>query len=229
MSDANIYRTTLTVAALAAVAVTAVVAMATRSWVGQTFPGFFVLSNRVIASVGRLEWSGSGHGALYQRAIVEVDGQPVAGSGEIYDSVSRKPVGSPITYTLRQGTAVDRVAVESRYFSAADHWVLFGSYLATGLLYLIVGLMGAWLVADTNLGRAILLLGATGGIYALSGAGIYGSDADLRLHAAAEAFFPATLIYFAFACTGVSGRYAAPAITAAAWLSDALALPTSCC
>jgi hypothetical protein len=218
------YRVTLTVAAIAAFAVTAVVGMATRSWVGETFPGFFVLSNRVIASVGRLEWSGSRDGTLYQHAVIEVDGERVAGSAEVYDKAARRPEGTPIVYTLRQGNAVERVTVETRRFVASDYWILFGSYLATGLLYLLVGLMGAWLVADANLARAILLLGATGGIYALSGAGIYAGDANLRLHATAEAFFPATLIYFATACWRLSDRYAAPVVTCAAWLSAALAV-----
>jgi hypothetical protein len=215
---------TLTVALVAAVAVTAVVAMATRSWIGETFPGFFVLSNRVIASVGRVEWSGSRDGTLYQHAVVEVDGERVTGSAEVYDKAARRPEGTPVVYTLRQGTALERVTVATRRFVPSDYWIIFGSYLSTGLLYLCVGLMGAWLVRDANLGRSILLLGATGGIYALSGAGIYAGDADLRLHAAAEAFFPATLIYFATACARLADRYAKPVVGCAAWLSGALAV-----
>jgi hypothetical protein len=218
------YRMTVTAAALAAVAVTAVVGMATHSWIGQTFPGFFVLSNRVVASVGRLEWSGSRDGTLYQSEILEVDGERVAGSADVYDKAARRPEGTRVVYTVRHGGGVQRVAVENRRFVASDYWVVFGSYLATGLLYLVVGLMGTWLVGAADLGRAILLLGATGGIYALTGAGIYAGDADLRLHAAAEAFFPATLIYFATAGSRMSRRYATPLVTCGAWLSGALAV-----
>jgi hypothetical protein len=224
LSSTTIYRMTLSAAALAAVAVTAVMGMTTRGWIGTTFPGFFVLSNRVVASVGRPDWSASADGRLYQGAIVAVEDRRIYGNAEIYDAAAHLPAGAEITYTLRRGGTMERVRVETRRFSRSDYWIIFGSYLATGVLYLLVGLLGAWMVTDARLSRAILLLGSTGGIYALSGAGIYASNSDLRLHVMGEAFLPATLIYLAAACTRRHEWLAAPVVAVAVWISGALAL-----
>lgn len=220
----NIHRATLTVAALAVIAVTTLVGLTTRSWIGQTFPGFFVFSNRVVASIGGLDWTGGQEAAIYQHAVVEVDGRRIAGNGDAYRAAAGRPAGSPITYTLQQSGATSRVTVESRVFSASDYWMIFGSYLATGFIYLLAGLLGAWLVSDRHLSRAILLVGGTGGIYLLSAVGIYDPEANLRLHTAAEACFPAAIIYLGIACSRRNDWYNIPVVVSAAWMSCALAV-----
>ena len=59
------------------------VALATRTtltsaaWVGRVFPGFFLLDNRVVASVGLAHWPGATVPGLYQSQVVAVDDRPV--------------------------------------------------------------------------------------------------------------------------------------------------------
>ena len=77
--------------------------LAARRWIDTPFPGFFVLANRVVASVSLPHWSVAGHGEIYQYAVVAVNGQAVATSQDIYTAVRQLPVGSPITYTLDKG------------------------------------------------------------------------------------------------------------------------------
>jgi hypothetical protein len=211
-----VYRAALAATACTAILVTAINGLAAATWIGRSFPGFFVLPNRVIPSVGRDVWPASGDGALYQRTIVAIDGKSVATNADAYREIGAEPLGSPVTYTLRDGVGVATVTLATRRFSSVDYWIIFGSYLATGLLYLCVGVLAAWLLPEASLGRALLMLGGAGGIFALTGASIYQPGADLRIHAVAEAFFPATLVYLALVVARVEqGRVAA--IGAIAW------------
>ncbi len=219
------YRPALIAAGVAALAVTAVIGLGSASWIGSTFPGFFLLPNRVIPSVGLVAWSGSADGAIYQRTVLAVDGEKTLGNADAYRHVAEHAAGTPIVYTLRHGSTTETLTLESRVFSRSDYWIIFGSYLLTGLLYLLLGVLGAWLMPNSALGRALLLVGGAGGLYALSGAGIYTPDADIRIHAIAESFFPATLIYLALVFARENGRYVTPLVSIAWWLSLALAIP----
>ena len=70
------------VVATAIVLVTIAIAIRTTltslAWIGRVFPGFVLLDNRVIASVGLPGWSGAATPELFQSEILAVDGRPVA-------------------------------------------------------------------------------------------------------------------------------------------------------
>src|SRR5262245_39327664 len=66
-------------------------------WIGHPFPGFMVLDNRVVASIGLANWSGAGVPDLYQRQVVAVDGRPVASAAALYAEVASRPVRTPGT------------------------------------------------------------------------------------------------------------------------------------
>ncbi len=221
----HVYRAALAATAGMALAVTAVVGLATAAWIGKPFPGFFVLPNRVIPSVGATVWSGTRDGAVFQSVIVAVDGKAVDGNAETYRRVAGRPPGVAFTYTLRRGGTTETLSLESSRFSAADYWLVFGGYVVTGLLYLLLGVLGAWLLPDAALGRALLLVGGAGGIFALTGAGIYEPGADLRIHVLAESFFPAALAHLAVVLAGAERRHVACVSALAAWISLALAIP----
>lgn len=220
----RVYRAALAATACTAVAVTAIVAITAGGWVGKSFPGFFVLPNRIIPSVSRDVWSASNDGTIYQRTVVAIDGKPITGNVDAYHDVAAQPPGTALRYTLRHGSSTETLTLTSRTFSRTDYWIIFGSYLVTGLLYLWLGVLAAWLLPDANLGRALLLLGGAGGVFALTGAGIYEPGADLRLHALAESFFPATLVYVALVFARIDKRWALPIASLAWWLSLAIAI-----
>src|SRR5882724_9841666 len=113
----TIYRAALVAAGLTALGVTFVLAVAASSWIGRPFPGFFVLPNRVIPSVGLTSWAGSEDGVVYQRTAIAVDGARVTESDDGYRHVQSLPPGTAITYTLRHGTAVETLKLGSRTFS----------------------------------------------------------------------------------------------------------------
>ena len=221
----RIYRCLLGAAALAAVALTLVVGIAASDWMGRPFPGFFVFPNRVIPSIGLPDWAVTRDGTLYQRAVISVDGQPVDDGAQVYRYVDRRPIGSPFVYELRKGAATDTIAIRSGVFSRSDYWAIFGAYLGTGFLYLMLGLLGAWLFPATHLGHALLFVGGTGGVYMLSAVGIYDPDGRLRIHALAEAFFPAAVAYLGFVFPRERRTLIRPGLAVACWLSAALAIP----
>jgi hypothetical protein len=92
----------------------------------------------------------------------------------------------------------------------------------------MLGLLGAWLFPKAHLGRALLFLGTAGGIYGLSGVGIYGPTFSLpihHIHALAEAFLPATFVYLALVLPRERGALLPPILSMACALSVALAVP----
>jgi hypothetical protein len=200
---------------IVSVTVTVMIGLGATQWIDKPFPGFFLLPNRVIASIARMEWPVSREGAIYQMSVVAVDGEPVSDSSDVYRRVTSETPGTRFTYALRHGAATNFVTLESQRFSVEDYLLIFGSYLATGLLYLLLGLLGLC-SADKQLGRAILCLGGTAGVYSLSAVALYDPGASIRLHALAEALFPAAIVQLAFALVRGRAALAGP-VTATAW------------
>ncbi len=224
-SSTALYRVVLALAAAAAVAATLAIGAAARGWVGTTFPGFFVLSNRVVPSIGLTGWSGTRDGAVFQRIVVAVDGAPVTTAHDVYRRVADQPAGRPFAYTFRHGATTETVELASQRFTSTDYSALFGAYLVNGVLYLLLGVLGVWLLPDAALGRALLFLGSVAGVFALSAVTIYGPESALRVHALAEAFFPATLVYLGVVFPCDRGWLTKPLAAIGWWLSLALAVP----
>lgn len=217
----RIDRGLVSAAAVTALATAAVVGIAASAWIDTPFPGFFVLPNRVVPSIGRAAWPAS-RAPVYQKMVAAVDDTPVRDGAEVYHRVAQQPPGTAFAYTLESGTATKTFTVHSRVFSQADYWAIFGSYIATGLLYLLLGLLGALQFPGARLGRALLLVGTAGGIYSLSAVGLYDPDAAIRIHVLAEAFFPAALVYLALVFPHERRALTTPAAAVAWWLSLAL-------
>jgi hypothetical protein len=221
----SLYGCLIAALAVSALVATTVMGVRATSWSGTSFPGFFVLPNRVVASIGQPHWAGSKDGSLYQRTVVAVDGAPVASSAEVYQRVGQRPSGSEFALTVQKGSSIDTVRLRSMEFSWGDYSTIFGGYLATGILYLMLGLLGAWLLPGTHLGRALLFVGSCGGVYTISAIGIYEPYAGFRIHALAEAFFPAAVVYLGLVFPRERAKLVAPGAAVACWISLGLAIP----
>src|SRR5512140_3467666 len=108
---------------LAAVAIgLASIALATRTtitsfaWVNRVFPGFVLLDNRVVASVGFAHWSGSAVDGIYQSEVVAVDGTPVDSTADVYARVAATAPGTAVRYRLRRVGVERDVVVPSQRF-----------------------------------------------------------------------------------------------------------------
>src|SRR3989442_5077747 len=62
---ARLVRIAATAIALAAVALASRTTLTSTDWIGRVFPGFVLLDNRVVASIGLAHWSGTGVGGLH--------------------------------------------------------------------------------------------------------------------------------------------------------------------
>ena len=174
------------------------VALATRTtitsaaWIGRTFPGFMLIDNRVIASVGLAHWHGTSVPDLYQSQVLAVDGRPMATPADVYAAVAARPPGTLYHYrVLTEGTERE-VAIASQRFGLRDWILLFGAYLLNSAVYLASGLVVWTLRPRTDLGRVLLVFGASCALWALTAMDLYGPATFIRLHIIGEAMFPAT-------------------------------------
>lgn len=202
-------------AALAAIALVAMIASGARSWIDRPFPGFFVLADRTVPPIGRVVWNSAAGGRLYDRTVVAVDGVAIDRSDDLHRRIASKPLGSSFAVTLAGSGAADTFSVTSRAFSAADYWAVFGAYLFTGLLYVLLAILAAWLLPADRLGRALMLVGGAGGLFMLSAADLYPPGGALRVHALTTALLPAALVQFALVvgnARGAFARFAVPVV-----------------
>src|SRR5262245_53735804 len=191
------------VQAVATILVLVAVVLATRTtitsldWVGTVFPGFMLLDNRVVASVGLARWSGSEVAGLYQSEIIAVDGQAVGDSAEIYARIRARSPDTPVRYTLRRGESVRDVVISTQRFNLGDWWLLFGAFLVSAAGYLACGVV-AWVlrpyaaVTDT-----FLVVGASWAFFLLTAMDLYGPATFFRLHVAFETLVPPAVLQLA--------------------------------
>jgi hypothetical protein len=201
------------VAALAAVLLTALVAVGARSWIDRPFAGFFLLADRSVPAIGRIAWTETAGARLYDRTLVAIDGAAVADGRELERRIASKPVGASFTYTLNTGSGMDTITLASRRFSASDYWAVFGAYLLTGLLYVLLAIAAAWALPGQRLGHALVLVGGIGGIFLWSAADLYSPPGlSLRLHTLAAALLPAALVQFALVVGDSRGAFTRAAL-----------------
>lgn len=182
--------------AIAGIALTAIVAVNDFRWIGRSFPSFLIMQNRVVASAALRGWLAIDASGLFQHEVVAVDGLPVASSTAIYDYVAQRPAETGIEYTLRAphgGTST--LHVPSRRFSGFDFARLFLAYLLTGLSFGATGLL-VWVLKPGGVAaHGLLSCGLIVGVFAVTGADLYGPHWFFRLHVVAESLLPAALVH----------------------------------
>lgn len=188
-----------------------VTTVSSLQWVGEPFPGFFLLRNRVVASVSLPGWAVATQPALLQTAVTSVDGTPVTATGEIATRVRQAPAGTVFTYTFdRDGIRIQR-AMPSQVFTERDWALIFGIYLLNGLVFAGTGIAVWMLRPQRATSWALLGLGLSIGTFTLTAMDLYGPHRFFVMHALAEAFVPGAFVHLAllFPIRRMSGRRAA--------------------
>jgi signal transduction histidine kinase len=185
------------VAAIGYVALALTCASTSLRWIGSTFPGFFLLPNRVIPAVGLPHWTGVQGEDVLHHTVIAVNGRAVASANDVYRAVGSEPPGSLIEYTLAAGGEVSQRVVPSMIFGVGDYGWIFALYLVNGLLFTAAGLVVFALKPRSDASWGMFGLGAAIGTFAITATDLYGPQWFFRLHLAAEAFLPATLIHLA--------------------------------
>lgn len=182
---------------LLAVGLALTTSITSARWIGTVFPGFFVLSNNVVASVSLSDWSVALHRQMYQHAIVAVNGQPIQTSQELYALVRRFPAGSALTYTVEKDHSPFQMSLQTQDFTVKDYFLLFGAYLFTGLAIAAIGI-GVWLLTPRNSASLALLVMSIGlSCFFLTAIDLYSPHWFFRIHVLSEAFIGATFLHLA--------------------------------
>jgi signal transduction histidine kinase len=185
--------------ALAGCAIALRTTITSADWVGRAFPGFVLLDNRVVASVGLGDWSGTAVPDLYQSEVLAVDGRRASSTAEVYAAVRERPVGAPILYLLRRGGVERQVDIPSQLFGARDWLLLYGVYLLNGLVFLAAGLATFVLRPESAAARAFLAGGGSIAAFLFTAMDLYGPGDFFRLHVLAESIMPAAMLHFGLA------------------------------
>lgn len=164
------------------------------SQLGRTFPGFLVLGNQVVASIGLSIWPATAGGEIFQRPVTALDGEPLGSALELRDRVAALPPGTAVTYTLGHGERAEARVVQTRTFGARDFTLLYGLYLLNGIVLGAAALVCIARRRRTPGALAAAPLMLFGALWVLSALDLYGPYRLFRLHAWVEAMlFPAAL------------------------------------
>ena len=167
---------------LAAITVATRTTITSSEWIGRPFPGFMLIDNRVIASIGLAHWSGTFVPGLYQSEVLMVEGRAVRSTADIYAQVRSAPPGIPLRYRLLRGGRERDVEITTQLFTLRDWLLLFGTFLLNGATYLAAGLVVWVLLPRAPLGQALLVLGTSWAFFLLTAMDLYGPATFFRLH-----------------------------------------------
>jgi len=162
------------------------------------FPGFLLMNNAVVPSVGGYDWPPD-KGFVFHSQVIAVDETPVHGSADVQRYVQARPLGAPITYTFRKGTVIEKRVLASRLFTSGDYLQVYAILLLIACLSLGVGVVAGFMQPRTTQARVYLLLSFVGCIYTASAVFLHQPDFIwmTRVYFVAECFFPATLTHLA--------------------------------
>src|SRR5262245_55447278 len=108
-------------------------------WLGRAFPGFFLLENRLVPTVGRFEWTGSQAGLTFHSRVLAVNERAVTSAAEVY-AAAESSGGGPLQYLVqKRGEAERTIGIETMRFGQADLWLTCGLFLLNGILVLAAG------------------------------------------------------------------------------------------
>lgn len=193
------------------------VVLSLGAWPNRVFPGFMVLDNRVVASVGLLDWSGSGVDGLKQSQVVAVNGVPVSTADAVYAAVADLEPGTPVVYTLERDGRRRDVTIAADRFTIEDWLILNGSFLLNGAVYLVAGLVVWMLRPRSPVARAFLSLGLAFATLLFPAVELYRPSVYFRLHIVGETWLWAAALH-----VGLTFPYAHP-LARFAWAPYALA------
>ena len=164
------------------------------SQLGRTFPGFLVLGNGVVASIGLSIWPATAGGDVFQRPVTAIDGEPLGSALELRERVAALPPGTPVTYTLGHGEEAETRVIDTRTFGTRDFLLLYGLYVLNGVVLAVAALVCVARRQRSSGALAAAPLMLCGALWVLSALDLYGPYRLFRFHALIEALlFPSAL------------------------------------
>src|SRR5262249_39031274 len=142
-------------------------------WPGRVFPGFFVLTNRIVPTIGLYGWTGPKNGVPFLSQVLTVDGRPVTTPLDVDAIVSAEAAGEAVVYELlANGRRIDRTVPTMR-FGRVDYWLTFGLFIVNGLITTAAGIVVALMQPRTVEARTFLVFSGVFGAVMLSAPPMY--------------------------------------------------------
>ncbi len=164
---------------------------------GKRFPGFFVMENGVVPTIGLFHWTGMTHRMPFAARVVAADGRPVHSNADVYAHVAALPPGTVVDYTIEKDGRRDTRRIPTMLFQPFDYAATLGLFVLNGLMGLLAGFVVSLLKPRNAAARAFLLYGFFWGLFPLTGTALY--DPDLAwlspFYFVTQAVFPATFIH----------------------------------
>src|SRR5262245_44263269 len=91
--------------AVSAVPVLAAGLASSLYWPDRLFPGFFLLADDLVPTVGLYSWTGLAGGVPFHARVISANGRPIHEPTELYDLAEAVPEGTSIRYVLEKGGA----------------------------------------------------------------------------------------------------------------------------
>jgi signal transduction histidine kinase len=169
----------------------------TLYWPGRIFPGFFVLENGLVPTIGLYDWTGMRSQLPFHARVTSVEGSAVHDHAGVYAIVESRAEGTRLAYTLVKGDEQHALTVPSMRFTGRDYWLTVGIFAFCGVIALGLGVFVGIVQPATPAAHAFLLQGSVTGLYALTGTALY--HPELRwltpLHCVVQTVLPATFIH----------------------------------
>jgi signal transduction histidine kinase len=164
----------------------------------RAFPGFFVMDNGIVPTVGLPRWTGMAGGMPFTARILAVDGQPVRSSAEIYARVASRPVGTPVDYSIDVDGQAETRRIPSMTFELQDYLFTLGLFVLNGWIGLLAGFAVNMLRPRDPAARGFMLYGFFWGLFPLTGITLYDPSLSWLSPAywIAQTVFPATFLHF---------------------------------
>ncbi|HEX7229925.1 MAG TPA: histidine kinase dimerization/phospho-acceptor domain-containing protein, partial [Candidatus Binatia bacterium] len=113
--------------------------LSTGHWINRPFPGFFVHENLTVAPYFMPSWTGPRAGLQSLDRLLTVEDRPLNNRAELYETVRRAPIGSPIRYRVSRGASSTVYTIPTMNFTFRDWLLSFGVYNLIGLAFLVIG------------------------------------------------------------------------------------------
>lgn len=165
-------------------------------WPGRTFPGFFLLRNHAVPSVGLYEWTGWSR-IPFHRQVVSADGAPMVSQAQLYALAAARPPGTAVEYGVRDGDTVTSTAVPTMRFGPRDFWLTLAPFLVNGVVIFAMAVVVGLLQPRRPEAMGFLAFGTIFGVLLLTGPPLYHPTLSglTSLNLLATALWPASFVH----------------------------------
>lgn len=132
--------------------------------VGETFAGFWVLSDGRLHHLTAPAWNGAAVQMPWLQPVVSINGEAVASGRELVERVAALSPGTPVTYGIRTATGMKHLTIATQRYGFEEWLAISFVSWVLGVGYVLCGAVVSWLKPGHAVARihfvACMLMGA---------------------------------------------------------------------